>query len=202
MAVVRRYYESIDQATRAYQALLNVGYNKNLVAFIKDTSNPDFNSTENLNLSDIFPIRTSLRDDIKKHFFKLGPGTSMVAIETPYGGTAKAMRMLDRFNPISLSEDETTSYQEQLISEQAAPFSDAIGLSTLCDSSYTMSSYFGLNTLTNKTSYLPIFGELARSDYSFFGMFGLPSLTNNAAPYSAFFGKPLMQDRTGAGRIR
>ncbi len=199
MAVVTRYYESIDQATRAYQALLDVGYNKKIVALIKDTSSPQSGTDGGMDLSDLLKAGAILKEDTQDHSSNLNRGYSMVAIETPYGKTVKAIRILDGFNPVSIpgSEDIGDEKKLDLISEQADPFSTAIGLTTLVESGHTTSLSFGFNTLTNKRSFLPIFGELARSDYSFSGMFGMSCLTNNAAPYSAYLGNPLSRDKSG-----
>jgi hypothetical protein len=130
----------------------------------------------------------------------ISKGGSLVTVHAPFGGAARAARILGKYDPIEsgISEprdnvmlwDEATPMscilQMPVLFEDPAPFSRFWNLSTLSDGSFSLSSLFGIPLL--KTAAL-------RSS-----SFGIPLLSSNATPLSSLLRIPTISRQRSARR--
>lgn len=130
----------------------------------------------------------------------ISKGGSLVTVHAPFGGAARAMRILDKFSPIDSGISEPESHvmewdeatpmscilQMPVLLEDPAPFSRFWNVPPLSSGSFALSSLFGMPLLTKAAP---------RSS-----SFGIPLLIGNAAPLSSLLGLPTISRQRSAPR--
>ena len=130
----------------------------------------------------------------------ISKGRSLVTVHAPFGGAARAARILGKFNPVEsgISEPESQLMlwddatpmscilQMPVLLEDPVPFSTFWNVPPLAGGSFSLSSLFGIPLLTKAAS---------RST-----SFGIPLLSRNAAPLSSLLGIPTISRSRSARR--
>ena len=131
-----------------------------------------------------------LKSDARVYAAGISKGGSLVTVHAPFGGAARATRILDKFSPIEsgISEPESRVMlwddatpmscilQMPVLMDDPVPFSNFWNVSPLSSGSFSLSSLLGMPLLTKAAP---------RSS-----SFGLPLLSNNPAPLSSLLGMP------------
>jgi len=127
-------------------------------------------------------------------------GGSLVTVHAPFGGAARAVRILGKFSPIDSGISEPESHvmpwdeatpmscilQMPVLLEDPAPFSRFWNVPPLLGGAFSLSSLFGMPLLTEAAS---------RSS-----SFGIPLLSSNATPLSSLLGIPTISRPRSARR--
>ena len=130
----------------------------------------------------------------------ISKGGSLVTVHAPFGGAARAARILGKFSPVEsgISEPESQLMlwdgatpmscilQMPVLLEDPVPFSRFWNVPPLSAGSFSLSSLLGIPLLTK-----------AASRYS---SFGIPLLSNNATPLSSLLGMPTISGPRSARR--
>ncbi len=184
MAVVARCYASGDQARRAYDALLENGYSKSIVALVVPPSGAPAAGAPAAGLdatgddagsgayaapgaappggavdADIYStaIRAGslLGDQAEYYLAQLEDGAALVVVDPPFGSALKATQILDQHQPLKRIEDAAPRPQPyRFISQDPTPLSSAFGLGVLADSSWSLSEAFGLKLQSRGLSFM------------------------------------------------
>jgi len=194
---INRLYATPEQAALALAAL-------------KDEDYSDYHTVSGASFTGA-PIDSIVAAIIKGNILKsdarilakgISAGASLVSVHAPFGGAAKATRILDKFQPIDsgvaepdlgghiIAWDEATPMscilQMPVLLNDAAPFSKFWNLPALGGSAAPLSSFFG-------------FGVISRAAAPLSALINLPLLSKNPEPLSSLLHFPTL---SGAMRPR
>jgi hypothetical protein len=185
---ISRMYDSPERAAGA-------------VAALKDEDYSDVHMVAGATESSIDSIVASimkgnvLKSDAKVYAKGVNRGGSLVTVHAPFGAAAKAMRVLDRFDPIDSGITETED--RMMAWDEAAPMSSILQMPVLIDHAAPFSAFWNLPSLVSSSCSLSsLFGMplLTKSD-SRSSSFGLPLLSRNPAPLSSMLHIPTLSRR-------
>jgi hypothetical protein len=181
---ISRMYKTPAQAASAKAALEDENYsNVHLVSA----------DSAGASLDDIVAAITRgyvLKSHARVYAEGIRKGGSLVTVHAPFGGAARATRILGKFSPVESGMSEPESHvmlwddatpmscvlQMPVLLDDAAPFSRFWNVPTLSGGSFSLSSLFGMPLLT---------AAAPRST-----SFGIPLLSNNPAPLSSLLHIP------------
>ena len=206
MSMITRYYASAEQASHAYQDLIQHGFSESIISLITPASSnsDDQTSVSKDMVSAAMKFGAQMGEQVDISTDNIARGYSMLAVEAPFGYSYEALNILDKYSPIAVEEPEADEPvpTPALISDRPAPFSSAIGLKVLTDSSWTLSEFIGIGFSAKRSFLSNWFSELTSSDFKFSNMFGMSMLSSNPAPFSSMFGLPTKSGKSGDGWTR
>jgi hypothetical protein len=191
---ISRMYEKPSQAARAKAALEDEDYSDvHLVSGDSAGASVD-------DITAAIAKGNVLKSLARVYAAGVSKGGSLVTVHAPFGGAARAARILDKFGPIDsgISEpadgimlwDDATPMscilQMPVLMADPVPFSRFWNVPPLANGSFSLSSLFGLRLLTTAAP---------RST-----SFGIPLLSSNPAPLSSLLGLPTLSKRQSARR--
>jgi hypothetical protein len=137
-----------------------------------------------------------LKSDAKVLAKGVAAGGSLVSLHAPFGGAAKAIRILDKFNPIASGLVEP---EEHIMPwDEATPMSCMMMLPVLLDDAAPFSKFWNLPALGGSAAPLSALfgmGLISRAAAPLSALIGLPLLSKNPEPLSSLLHFPTL---TGA----
>lgn len=114
-------------------------------------------------------------------------GSHLVVVSPHFIQSRAAELVLDAHDPLP-DTHEPPRRQYVPVEQQATPFSDFLGISTLSRQAPVFSEAFGLKTLSSGTSVLSRMFPPRADNWTFSGMIGLGTKTKGATPLSSMTG--------------
>ena len=136
---------------------------------------------------------------------RVNEGLSVVAVDPPFGRSARAIDLLDAQNPIEPAADAppapvTVAEPYRTMSERSTPLSSALGFKVLGGGADPLSRSCGFPTLSRGRSFMSRwFAELSATDFTVSAIFGMPIRSRKATPLSSLLGMPVSSGRSGDG---
>lgn len=136
-----------------------------------------------------------LKSDARVYAARIKEGGSLVTAHAPFGSAAKAIRILDKFNPIDFGISEPAS--DLMPWDEATPISCALQMPVLMDDHAPFSRFWNVPTLTGGSFALsslfaiPLLSRFGPRSSSF----GIELLSSNPTPLSSLLSLPTLSKR-------
>jgi len=116
-------------------------------------------------------------------------GAARLSIQSPFGSTTRLMKIMDREGALKEGRDVEREYYAPY--DNAAPFSEALGIPAIGGRGDMFSRWLGIATLTNRGAPTGSSLLVREGTGGYKGLFGLPLLIRSAS-YKGFLRLPLL----------
>lgn len=198
--IAARFYENVDQARNACDALKAKGFSSKSYAIITGITDEEGNTTGNL----VEAVRAGnlLAEHADFYVKHLTEGLSLVVVQPPFGYLELAKEVLITNGALNIKHDDPyMSDRKRPLSGDPAPLSSFFSFKVLSDTPTPTFEKWGWRLLSDdRSSTSRSFPQLTSPNFALTGMFGL--LSKGAAPLSGMMGmQTLSNDATPLSKM-
>lgn len=200
MFVIARYYQTVEQARSAYEALKENGFSSRALALVTHTTTSPEGEVTDTSSADVAAAAIKAGRLLGEHseFYAshMQEGRSLVVVQPPFGGSRLATSILEDHGPLDIAhESPYVDAPFEPIGQRATPLSDYLNWRVLSDEPAPFSEYWGFRMISQRRSFLSrMFAELTSPDYA---LFGSVTLSKSAAPLSGMLSLPTKSGESG-----